>query len=326
MTPRVSSMCIRKLVHIYMVPVAHFAEASYPKIANRGPSTGYMYVCDPKYFPIACDASADAASTDADAACYTRQMNPAERFHQANGHYPSSSRMALILSRGLVANPPYTLADLQSWNKVCHGCSMGKSQRLPHTSTHTGQQQFAADVIVYMDNFGRTRTASLGGNHYAAIFVARRSKYTWCFLLKTEAQMLTVMDEFLHEYYRMHGSLPSVIYSDGAGVNTSAQMKALLQKRAIAQRFSVPHQSEQNPAEVYIRVLSYIARTNLQASNRPLNLWGETLMAACYLRNRMPYSGNPGSVSPHQMEFGHPPDTSHHQQRGATVHSYLPHD
>ena len=84
--------------------------------------------------------------------------------------------------------------------------------------------------------------------------------------------MLTVMDEFLREYYLMHGSLPSVIYSDGAGVNTSAQMKTLLQKRAVAQRFCVPHQSEQNPAEVYIRVLSYIARADLQASNRPLHL------------------------------------------------------
>ena len=117
-----------------------------------------------------------------------------------------------------------------------------------------------------------------------------------------------------------------MICSHGAGVNTSAQMKTLLQKRAVAQRFSVPHQSEQNPAEVYIRVLSYIARTNLQASSRPLHLWGEALMAASYLRNRMPCRGNPGPVSPYQMEFGHAPDTSHHQQWGATVYSHLPHD
>ena len=34
--------------------------------------------------------------------------------------------------------------------------------------------------------------------------------------------MLTIMDEFLREFYLMHDSLPSVIYSDGAGVNTSA--------------------------------------------------------------------------------------------------------
>ena len=130
--------------------------------------------------------------------------------------------------------------------------------------------------------------------------------------------MLEVMDTFLLQYYRMHGSLPSIIYSDGASVNTSASMKALLGKRAVAQRFTVPHQSEQNPAEVYIRLISYIARTNMQASNRPMFLWGEALMAASYVRNRMPCSGNPGSVSPYQMEFGHPPDTPANWPWGAT--------
>ena len=138
--------------------------------------------------------------------------------------------------------------------------------------------------------------------------------------------MLAVMDKFLHKYYSMHGSLPSIMYSDGASVNTSAQMQALLQQRAVAQRFTVPHQSEQNPAEVYIRILCAIARTNLQASNRPLRLWGEALMAANYLRNRMPCTGNPGAVSPYQMEFGHPPDNSHHRPWGQTVYSHLPHD
>ena len=49
-------------------------------------------------------------------------------------------------------------------------------------------------------------------------------------------------------------------------------------------------------------------------------------MAANYLRNRMPCTGNPGAVSPHQMEFGHPPNTSHNRPWGQTVYSHLPHD
>ena len=49
-------------------------------------------------------------------------------------------------------------------------------------------------------------------------------------------------------------------------------------------------------------------------------------MAANYLRNRMPCTGNPGAVSPYQMEFANPPDTSHHHPWGRTVYSHLPHD
>ena len=95
----------------YMAPAAQFTAASYPKIADRSPSTGHMYVCNPDHFPIARPVSAGVASPT-DSACYTRQTNPAEYFHQANGH-PSPARMELILSRGLVDNPPYTRADLE---------------------------------------------------------------------------------------------------------------------------------------------------------------------------------------------------------------------
>ena len=55
----------------YMVPAAQFTAASYPKIADRSPSTGHMYVCNPDHFPIARPVSAGVASPT-DSACYTR--------------------------------------------------------------------------------------------------------------------------------------------------------------------------------------------------------------------------------------------------------------
>ena len=203
---------------------------------------------------------------------------------------------------------------------------MGKAKRQPHLGSHALDDEMAAEVVIYLDNFGKTRTASLGGNHYAAVFVARRSKWTWVELLQKERQMPEVVDRWLVKYHRLCGHLPTVLFSDGAPVNASAEMGAVLDKRLVSRRFTVPHNSEQNPAEVYIRLLSTIARTNMQASGRPLCLWGEAFMAASYIRNRLPCSANPGSVSPYEMEFGVKPNLSHMRVWGATCYSALPHD
>ena len=96
-----------------------------------------------------------------------------------------------------------------------------------------------------------------------------------------------VVDRFLQRHHALCGHLPTVLFSDGASVNTSAEMDAVLAKRMVTRKSTVPHNSEQNPAEVYSRLLTTIARTNMQASGRPLFLRGEALVCASYIHNRM---------------------------------------
>ena len=257
---------------VFAVPKGDVYVDDCLKVADRGAHTGRMYLVNPDCFNINgrnsalynhCAELATHAGSSLEYAAFMRGMNPAQAFHLANGH-PSKDRMRLILTHGLVEDPGYTFDDLDAWVDPCHGCEMGKAKRTPHLGSHSLDEEMAAEVVIYMDNFGKTQTPSLGGNHYAAIFVARRSKWTWVELLKHERDMPEVVDQWLGTYYSLCGHLPSVLFSDGASVNTSAAMDSVLAKRMVARKRSVPHNSEQNPAEVYIRVLTTIARCNLK--------------------------------------------------------------
>ena len=138
--------------------------------------------------------------------------------------------------------------------------------------------------------------------------------------------MPKAVDIFLQRYHRARGHLPSILFSDNGPVNVSAEMDAVLDKRMIVRRNTVPHCSEQNPAERYIGIVSAGARANLHHSGRPMLLWGEAVKAFVYVMNRMPNSSNPGGVSPYEMEHSRKPDNSHFVEWGATVYSHLPHD
>ena len=50
------------------------------------------------------------------------------------------------------------MADLDAWDDPCHGCEMGKARRTPHLGSHALDEENAAEVVIYMDNFGKTRT------------------------------------------------------------------------------------------------------------------------------------------------------------------------
>ena len=161
---------------VYAVPKEQVYIDDCLRVADRCIHTGRMYIVNPSCFSFTTkDAAlhalcADLAlhvETSVEYAALIRGRNPAQVFHVANGH-PSKDRMRLILARGLVDDPGFTSTDLDAFTEPCHGCAMGKAKRLPHLGSHALDEETAAEVVIYMDNFGKTQTPSLGGNHYAA--------------------------------------------------------------------------------------------------------------------------------------------------------------
>jgi hypothetical protein len=124
----------------------------------------------------------------------------------------------------------------------------------------------------------------------------------------------------------VHAHMPNALFMDNAQVNKSEAIRQLCSKHGVSLRGPAPHCSESNMAERYIKTIVDMARSMLQHSGRPLWYWGWAVQAACYIRNRMSCKGNPGGVSPYEMEHGIAPDTSHLREWGATVYSHLPHD
>ena len=143
--------------------------------------------------------------------------------------------------------------------------------------------------------------------------------------MRRERELPEVTDRYLNDYFGLFHALPTVLHMDGAGVNGGERMKAVLTKRGVRPSFNTPHSSAQNPAERYIRTITALARTMLQASGRSLRFWGFAVLHANYVRLRMPCDGNPGCKSPWEMEHKTPPQLGHLRpwgQRAANVRGH----
>ena len=63
-----------------------------------------------------------------------------------------------------------------------------------------------------------------------------------------------------------------------------------------------------------------MARTMLVDAALPPRFWGEAVMTAVHVHNRMPSSANVGSVSPYEGRFGRSPDLRHLRPFGVTAY------
>ena len=310
---------------VYAIPPQHYQGAI--KIGERGSHTNMMYeVCDNTY----------AAPMQQHEALHTEgqqprgsndRRNPARIFHENSGH-PSKARMKAILQLKLMQDPGYTMDDLEAWTGPCHGCNMGKATRLPFSGSHIDSTT-GDDVFVYMDVFGPHKAPTLEGDKYFVCFMIRRSRMTYVSLLRRESEVAEAVEAFLNTFFNHFHHLPTKLMCDNATVHTSTLIKAILNRRGVGLRYTVPHCSEQNPAERYIREITSSARAMMQQAGkmegRTMEMWGYAVKAASYVRNRMPCSANPRQASPYEMEFGATPKYNFYKW-GSTVYSALPHD
>ena len=307
---------------VYALPSSMYSNTDQlVKVASRNADTGHLYYVNKKRFGIN-----KYALSNKDESIHLISENRAKAFHQKAGH-PSPSIMQDILNKGHLHNPGFNQHDLDTWDGVCNGCSLGKATRLPFKSSWDQPPGSGNDeVTVMFDCFGKTRTPTVRGEHYFVLFLIHRSRMTYVRLLQRERDLPSALDDFLIDYHKQFHQLPSTVFCDNASVHISKLMDAILDKRLIKRRTTVPHCSEQNPAERYIRTICTMARTMLQSSGRDLQLWGFAVQAASHLRNRLPCSGNPHNMSPWEMEFGTKPSLDHVQTWGSTAYVATPHD
>ena len=113
---------------------------------------------------------------------------------------------------------------------------------------------------------------------------------------------------------------------DNAPENRSKDMMAVLTEFGCDPQYCPPHKGDSNLAEVYIRLVTRVARAMLAQAGMGLKFWGCAVQHANWLRNRTPCGYNYRSMSPMQAETGVAPDMSRIIPFGAMGNVHLPHD
>ena len=122
-------------------------------------------------------------------------------------------------------------------------------------------------------------------------FIDDCTRMTWIFLLKNKSDVCDIFQNFYHMILTQFQKKIQVLRSDNGGEYLNHSVKTFCLKNGILHQTSCAHTPQQNgTAERKNRHLLEVARSLLLEMHMPKSFWGDAVLSAAYLINRMPSS------------------------------------
>uniref|UniRef100_A0A5B6ZV70 Integrase catalytic domain-containing protein n=1 Tax=Davidia involucrata TaxID=16924 RepID=A0A5B6ZV70_DAVIN len=194
-----------------------------------------------------------------------------------------------------------SLTDFSSFN--CETCELSKHRRVSFP-LRTDTPCLKPFELVHSDVWGPSRTTGLCGARYFVTFIDDHSRLTWVYVLEDRSQLFTVFQSFYAEISNQFNAKLLAFRTDNALEYTKvSSFKQFLESRGIIHQTSCIHTPQQNGiAERKNGPIIAIARALMIQMHVPKLFWGDAVLTATYLLNRMPSRVLKGK-SPFQILF-----------------------
>ena len=169
-------------------------------------------------------------------------------------------------------------------------CHFGKQTRVLFPK-HLNNRAKSPFELVHTDIWGPCRTTSTLGFQYFVTFIDDYSRCTWLFLMKNRAELYSIFKKIYAEIMIQFNISIRVLRSDNARKYFSSPFISFMSQHGILHQSSCAHTSQQNGvAEHKNRHLIETTYTLLLHYHVPFRFWGDAVLTACYLINRIPSS------------------------------------
>ena len=171
-------------------------------------------------------------------------------------------------------------------NILCIPCQVGRAKRAPISrSTRIVQE---ALELVHLDISGRL-TSTLGSNEYFLGIIDDFSPKSDIYFLKHKSDLLDSLMFYKNHSEKVTGYPLINIRLDGAGENSSEEVKLFCIRNGIRLEYSPRYAPESNGiAESLMQELGTRSRVMLLSGKMEKTLWGEAMHHGNRLRNRLP--------------------------------------
>ncbi|XP_058448892.1 uncharacterized protein LOC131428851 [Malaya genurostris] len=171
---------------------------------------------------------------------------------------------------------------------VCECCLKGKLAPKPFPPT-TERKTSRLLEIIHTDLCGPMETTTPSGNRYLMTLIDDFSRYTTVYLLKSKCEAAARIKQYVRLVENQFGRKPLIIHSDGRGEYGNRELKDFYETEGIKSRYTTPYSPQQNGiAERKNRSLQEMAICMLADADMEKLFWGEAVMTATYLQNRLP--------------------------------------
>ncbi|KMQ82834.1 gag-int-pol protein, partial [Lasius niger] len=217
------------------------------------------------------------------------------------------------------------LNNLELSCEICEPCLNGKQARLPFKQlkdkTHIKRPLF----VVHSDVCGPINPVTLDDKNYFVIFVDQFTHYCVTYLIKYKSDVFSMFQDFVAKS-EAHFNLKVVyLYIDNGREYLSNEMRQFCVKKGISYHLTVPHTPQLNGvSERMIRTITEKARTMVSGAKLDKSFWGEAVLTATYLINRIPSRALvDSSKTPYEMWHNKKPYLKHLRVFGATVYVHI---
>ena len=206
-------------------------------------------------------------------------------------------------------------------NECCHGCELGKMQKLPFPKSKTIYHN-VGDCLV-SDLVGPMQVDSVGVARFYVLFKDFYSKYKTVYFLKHKSETADCFLDSVKTVFTATGRRVHLLRCDGGTEYINNYLKNELATLGIQLQTSATYTPEQNGiAERDHRSTVESARSQMHAKDIPLKLWAEAINYSVYVLNRTISKSE--TVTPYQRWFGKAPDISNLRVFGSVAHFFIP--
>ena len=216
----------------------------------------------------------------------TSKLNDSILWHARLGHV-HYKRMQDMSKDGLI--PAF---DMDT--EKCKTCMLTKITKKPFQDV---KRETKVLELIHSDLCDLHATPSLGNKKYFVTFIDDASRFCYVYLLHSKDEALDKFKVFKTEVELQQGSLIKRFRTDRGG----EYMDTLyFQSVGIIHETTAPYTPQQNGiSERKNRVLKEMVNSMLSYSGLSQGFWGEAMLTACYLLNRVPNKRN--KVTPYEL-------------------------
>lgn len=203
-------------------------------------------------------------------------------------------------------------------NEICDSCAKAKLARTPFPIS-----MIRSNVIfdlIHCDIWGGYRIPSYTKANYFLTIVDDFSRAVWVFLIKHKSDASKCLVNFYKMVEVQFGKQIKKVRCDNGGEFTSNTMIEFYNKNGILLETTCPHTPQQNGVvERKHRHLLETARALRFEANLPKRFWGECILTAAYIINRLP-SKVIKNKTPYEIVWNQTPEYSHMKVFGCLVY------
>ncbi|GJV33867.1 retrovirus-related pol polyprotein from transposon TNT 1-94 [Tanacetum coccineum] len=205
-----------------------------------------------------------------------------------------------------------SLRRLIKFNSIpnCHidskyKCETCVEAKLTRTSFKSVKRTTEPLDMVHTDMRDLKSLPTKGGNKYFITFIDDCTKYCYVYLLKSKDEAIDKFVLYKTEVENQLGKKIKVVRSDRGGEYV-APFAELCAKHGIRHEFTAPYSPQQNGiAERKNRTLKEMVTAMLISSGMSQDMWGEAILTATYLLNKIPRKEK--EETPYELWMGRKP-------------------